>query len=276
MLERISFNMFDRDYKVKIVNLKNSTDGARKDFVIETFHESVKLEQVKYFLLKNIDQIIEKNWGKFGKDFILRHVMKANRLKIVRYNNEIVGLASASAVIFKNKQALYLEFTVVNELYQGYNLSVLLNGEFITDEYLKGLFSRYFTPLDVVTITRNMRVVASLTEYASYIYPDPRFFKKYGKLKESNNYTWKLINHILASSWNPKRKLDREGSVLHGSYQDSPWLILAKFPRHHNRAAYEMTEKYLDLKSMADKEFIVHAQFGLFSILKFAKKVLLK
>ena len=108
-------------YRAKVISLKNHQTEVKQDFIVETFHSSPKLEGIKYYLLKNIDQIIEKNWGKFGKDFILRHVMHANRLKIVRSNNQIVGLASASLNDFSGVKTLYLEFTVINEAYQGYN-----------------------------------------------------------------------------------------------------------------------------------------------------------
>ena len=116
-----------------------------------------------------------------------------------------------------------------------------LNADFIIEEFLLGLVSRFFRPLNVVTITRNMRVVASITKFASFIYPDPAYFEKHGKLKESNSETWKIINDVVSKSWNPNRKIERVGSVLVGSYADSPWLILPKSPRHYLRSVYEMT-----------------------------------
>lgn len=255
-------------YTSKVVTLKSKT-GDQRAFVIETFFESEKLEEVKYFLLKNIDKIIEKNWGKFGKDFISRHVIKANRLKIVRFNNEIVAIASASYKRFAGSQALYLEFTVVNEAVQGYNFSVYLNGEFIVGEIIRRSIKLNFFPLHVVTITRNLRVLGAMTKFASSIYPDYRDFGANKKLPLPNGHDWKIAQDVIKDSWNPARLLEKEGHVLVGSYEDTPWLILPKAQKHYLRSLHEMGEQYLHFHSRDDREFVVVAKFNFASVVKF-------
>lgn len=261
--------MFRRkNYRIDVLRLKNHT-GDSKVFQVETILESKRLEDTKLFLLKNIDKIIENNWGKFSKDFISKHVVKANRLKIVRSNNEVVAIASASLKKILNKDVLYLEFTVINENVQGYNLTTILNGTFIYEEVLSRLSKLIFTPLNAITITRNMRVIGAVSHFSSFIYPDPREFEMKGRLSNAGELTWQIANEVLKESWNPKRELLREGNILIGSYEDAPWLILPKIQKHYNSSILKMGEYYLRFKAKQDREFLVHAQFNFLSALKF-------
>lgn len=242
---------------------------SNKKFRIDTYYESKKLEEVKLYLLKHIDSIIEQSWGKFSKDFVMHHVLKAQKLKVVFEGSNIIGFASASYKSLLGRRIFYLEFTVIKEGYQGYNLSTLLNADMISEEIFFGLFDRKFSPLNVITITRNMRVIGSLSRFAAYIYPDPKQFEKYGKLKPANDFTWGLFNEILRQSWNPKRKLLREGGVVFGSYELTPWLIVPKIPKHYKRSIQDMGESYLQLSRNVDREFIVHVQFNIGSAFKY-------
>jgi hypothetical protein len=260
--------MFSR-YSSKIIELKNKNTQISQKFHLETLQESKKLEEIKIFLLKNIDQVIEQNWGKFSKDFIIHHILKAQTIKIVRDSEKIIALAAASIKKVLNLNILYLEFTVINQDYQGYNLSTILNAQMIIEEYLRGFIKRHLHALDVVTITRNLRVLGALQHFACYIYPDSKEFEDSGMIKPAPDRTWTITNEILKQSWNPARRLLREGNVLIGSYENTPWLISSKVQKHYKTAVKGLGERYLDLKKIADKEFIVHVRFNLFSIVKF-------
>ncbi|MFZ6035906.1 MAG: hypothetical protein ACOYUK_02085 [Patescibacteria group bacterium] len=258
-----------KGYSAKIIKLFRNGDVIGRKFQLETFYESKKLQELKKYLLINIDSIIESNWGKFSKEFIIHHILKSQIIKIIRNEEKIVAFASASFKDVNNFPILYLEFTVVNEKYQGYNLSTKLNGDMIAEEVLRGLISRRFKPLNVITITRNMRVVGSLSRLAKKIYPDPEEFGKYGKLKDADDDTWGIVTEILRQSWNPKRKLEREGCVLIGSYEDTPWLIRPKVQSHYRNSVKEMGRYYLRFHERADREFIVRATFNIASIIKY-------
>ncbi|MDP2684721.1 MAG: hypothetical protein Q8P20_06835 [bacterium] len=258
-----------KKYSTKVIKLYKNGDKIGRSFQIETFYESKELDKIKTFLLKNIDKIIEQNWGKFSKEFIIHHILKSQIIKILRNEEKIVAFASASYKNILDLPVLYLEFTVVNEKYQGYNLSTKLNGDFIAEEVVRGLISRKFKPLNVVTITRNMRVVGALSRMAKSIYPDPEKFKKYNKLRPADNTTWKIVNEILRESWNPDRKIEREGCVLVGSYKDTPWLINPKVQNHYKNSIKEMGKKYLKFHERADREFIVRVSFNLYSVIKY-------
>lgn len=256
-------------YTSKIIELKNRSSHQTQKFHFETLHESKGLEEIKIFLLRNIDQIIEQNWGKFSKEFIVQHILKAQIVKLVRDKDKIIALAAASNKKIYNLNILYLEFTVINQHYQGFNLSTILNAQIIIEQYIKGFLQRRFHGLDVITITRNLRVLGALNHFASYIYPDPKEFEIKGSIKPANNRTWAIANEILKKSWNPNRKLLREGNVLIGSYENTPWLIRPNLQKHYKTSIKDLGEKYLDLKKFADKEFIVHVRYNLLSIIKY-------
>lgn len=263
-----------KEYTSKVIKISEDGSKIPSTFLIETFRESRKLAELKIFLLRNLDQIIEDNWGKFSKDFIVHHILRASILKIIRNANKIIAFASASYKTVEKTKVLYLEFTVVNSNFQGYNLSAKLNGDLIAEELVRGLVGRHFKPLDVVTLTRNLRVIGSLSKYSQRIYPDFREFERSGgRLGPASERTWQIAKSILRDSWNPNRKLDREGCVLSGSYEDSPWLILRKTQKHYNDSLIKMAEKYLEFSKNSDKEFILHVQFSLKSLLKYVKKI---
>lgn len=259
-----------RDYRVKTVQLRNSINGSKKkQILLEALFESKKLELTKILLLKNIDELIERVWGKFGKEFIIHHIVQADRLVIARSENIIVGISAASNKKVLHHNILYLEFTAIAESFQGYNLTTIMNAFLIMDEYLNGFIQRLGRPLEVFTITRNLRVIGALQHYASYIYPDPEQIEKYGHLLPANDETWALAQEIVRFSWNPGRQLLREGNVLIGSYENAPWLITPKVQKHYKKSIRDMGDNYLHFRSGEDREFIVHVKFSMGSIIKY-------
>jgi hypothetical protein len=257
-----------KDYTARNIQLRNK-DNQKATLIVETFRESKKLEDLKIFLLKNIDNIVNENWGKFGKDFLVQHIVRSDILKIVRHENEIVAIASATHKKYLHTKVLYLEFTVVNQKYQGYSLSTRLNADMIVDEYKFHFIKYLFFPLTAVTITRNMRVAGAIGKFASYIYPNPATFGRLGTVNDAPDKVWLVAKELLAQSWNPKRKLLREGNVLIGSYENTPWLITDISQRHYSKNITGMYEKYLELSKKSDREFIFFARFNVLSIFKY-------
>ncbi len=261
-----------KDYYIKQLRIRGN--GKYKLFVLESFNESKKLYNIRNFILQNIDQIINEGWGKFSKDFIRKHIIFAKRLLVLRNGEKIIAIAAASEKKIINKAMLYLEFTVVHPNFRGFNLLSKLNYILIRDAFLGNLFVKGGgLSLEVITITPNMRVLATLAKVASFIYPNPFEADDNGRISQADDTTYKIAQEIITTSDDPSRQIEREGLVLKGSYRNTPWLIHDQPLRHYNENINLFCKKYIEYDKRSDKEFIIRAIITPKSFLKLFYKV---
>jgi hypothetical protein len=125
--------------------------------------------------------------------------------------------------------------------------------------------------IEIFFITPNIRVLSRMARFASFIYPNPLISDENGSIPEADDVTWQIAREMLRTSNNPSRKLERDGLVLHGSYNETPWLIYNNdtAPWHANRLMNTFARKYLGYHTSEDKEFMVRAQINLVSIIKY-------
>jgi hypothetical protein len=252
----------------KYISLNSVEDGKKSTFLIRFFSPSVELEKIKYTIIQDIDRLVENGWGKFSKDFLLKHIIQSSRLVVVWHEGEIAAVCSASNKKFKAKAVLYLEFTVVKRKFRSFSLSTYLNGEIIAEFYLRSFYHRFGKSIYLVTLTRSPRVIGSLSNFCRKVYPSLKYYKN-GRLIPAENETWFIIKAIVESSWKPDRVVDREGAVLHGSYSAMPWLLEPKQEKHYRNDISKFCEQYLKISEKADREFIVVAEYNLLSFLKY-------
>jgi len=262
-----------KDYYIKKLIIK---DGGVNNFILESFKLSKKLYDIRNYILQNIDQIIDESWGKFSKDFIRKHIIFSKRLLILRIKDRIVAIAAASDKKLAGKKVLYLEFTVVHPEFRGLNILSRLNALFIGEFFLKNLISTCNLSIEIMTITPSMRVLASLANVASFIYPNPFKANSEGRIIPADEQTYVMAKELIAISNDPNRHVKREGLVLIGSYRNTPWLIQEKPLKYYDERVNLFCKKYIEYDKRSDKEFIVRAKITLISFVKFFIKKLKK
>ena len=221
----------------------------------------------------HIDSILKDAWGKFPDDFIEKHVLRSQKIVLAKENNEYVGFCCVSIKNVLEKKIHYIEFLVVKKAFQNMNLGSKLLGMTMRNSLIKIVPIILFNPFEVMFITPNVRVLTWMAKFAKYIYPNPCLSNKEGVILQADDTTWKMAQDIIRQSDMPHRKIYRGGLVLEGSYQRTPWLIyqIDDIPWSNNpdKRINKFAEKYLNYKKREGKEFVVRAQFGFLSIVKY-------
>lgn len=261
--------MFNKSYKKNIVFKRN---GKKTILLLERYSSSKELDDVRKKLIRILDEVIDINWGKFGNDFIRKHIIYANKLLIVRDNQKVVALAAASRKTVLDHEILYLEFTVVHPSYEGLGVSRRLNEIIITEAFLERLIKKHSQKLEVMTISPNLRIVSSLAKAASKIYPNPFQADHEGKVPMPETEVLNMARELIKKSDYPNRRVNPEGLVLEGSYYLTPWLIREKPQLYYDTNVNLFGKKYIEYHKRADKEFIIWARFDLVGIVKYYLK----
>ena len=173
-----------------------------------------------------------------------------------------------SLKIICNKPVHYIEFSVVERIYQNLSLFQKLNYLLIKECLINNLvFNKSFT-IELMFISPNIRTLSTLAKYASFVYPNPFLYNRDTKsLPKADELTWDMARELIQKSENPNRKIEREGCVLNDSYRNTPWLIYGinkqlDIPTHHDNWLNEFAERYLKYRNKEGKEFIVRAKIN--------------
>ena len=245
---------------------------------IDVFNKLSKLE--REVLILHIDSILKDAWGEFPRDFIEKHVLKSEKIILAKEAGEFTGFCCLSTKNVFGKKIDYIEFLVVKKKFQNKNIGSKLLEFAIRDQVLKSLVKMLFSPLELMFITPNMRVLTWTAKFAKFAYPNPYLSDSRGKISPADETTWKMAQDLIKQSDSPNRVIHRDGLVLEGSYQNTPWLIYdidnIPWSGHNDSRIEAFTKKYLDYESRGGREFVVRVQIGLFSIIKYFISLILK
>jgi len=223
-------------------------------------------------LKTNIDFILKNAWGEFPNDFIENHILRSSQIILAVEDDKSVGFCCLSDKKILGKNIIYIEFLVVKKEFQNKNIGSKLVYHLLKKYILKNILSMVFHgPLEIMFITPNIRILTWMARLADFIYPNPYFSDESGSIPIADKNTWEMASELVKMSDNPTRKLNREGLVLENSYASAPWLIYKdkEIPWHHLERFNKFSVKYLGYGNEEDKEFVVRAQIGFLSILKY-------
>lgn len=260
-----------------MVNLKkylNRSSNIGKENINIYF---LKRSEIKKFSEKDLRKLCGElnvlttdSWGNYGERFIFEHVIKSEFLAIVENKEKFIAYAAVSIKNFNGKHYYYYEFLVVSPEYQGIGVSKELNKLLFKKIFCENLKNFNFS-INFITVTMNPIVVELINNFSVFMYPSFRDFEAGIRNRPVPTKIWKAASEALQKSYNPNRKLDRVGLVLHNSYKDTPWLIYKKdkVPRAKNEKINEFCEYYLELNKEKGLEFIVVAKINIIKTIKF-------
>ncbi len=255
--------------------MPHSTVSKNKP-TLRSFRPSQLDSQARESLKTEIHQLITNAWGTFPLEFVDTHIFKTERIAVAYDGKRLIAFSAIGQKQLAHKRVHYVEFTVVDPERQSSKI-----GTKITFVALMPLFVSYFWSLvtnsfELMLITPNIRVLASLANYATYQYPNPyQADPQTAQIDPADEESWQMAQELIKKSDQPKRRLDREGLVLHGSYADMPWLIYDQdsAPWHRSERVNNFARHYLDYgDKTTDKEFVVRARFGLKSIVNYLRR----
>jgi len=255
--------------KSKIKEIKIEQNGKKEVFFVEIIKEPNKAldPEFKEKLIKDLHKLIDENWGDFGAEFLKIHLLPVYLMAIVTDNEGmVVGLASISKKMILKREIFYFEFTVIEKSLESKRLATIINSILIR-KIIINLALRLRFRLEFFLLTPNMKVLGILSRLADFIYPDPY---KYDLIKQqidkADNETWIMANEIIKNSDNPNRKILRDGLVVVGSYDNTPWLKYntRSAPKYRDEIVNKFGEKYLNYKEGSGNEFLVRLKVNFF------------
>jgi hypothetical protein len=254
------------NYLIKDLLIKKIINNTNEYQIYYIKKNEIKNSKVFDYLTKNIYRLTKKAWGDFGIKFIKKHILESDYLILLYNKNLIKGFLSLNEKKVINQKYYYIEFLVIDPEIQKIGLSkelikLALKKIFLTN-ILKG---RLF--INIITISPNPKIIGMISRRSSEMYPNPEEFIN-NKLPKASDKYWKIANIILKDSWNPNRKLDREGLVLHNSYKHMPWLIYKpnNVPHDKDIKINIFCNSYLNYKKETGNEFIIIAKLNIYKI----------
>lgn len=223
-------------------------------------------------LMTAIDGILMDAWGGFPRDFLEKHIEQSDsRLIFAKEKGEYIGFCSMSKKCISGVTVHYMEFLVVKRAFQEKGAGSHLSWMMFKHLLISNFFLLLIQPLEIMFITPNIRVLARVARFASFIYPNPYSVEKDGSIRPADNVTWSMAQELIRNSDNPKRRLHREGLILEGSYVETPWLIydMDNAPSVEDKRVMSFVKKYLGYHTGEDKELVVRARISLSSILHY-------
>jgi hypothetical protein len=261
----------------KCKNHSFTFQGEKILIITESYSDINELNIPEFNHLKNVlNDLLLNCWGTFPSDFIEKHILSTNKIILARVRNKYIGLVGMSIKKVGEIKIHYMEFLLVSRGYQKGGLGSFLSYLIIKEEIYRNIFRLVLgKPLEIFFITPNIRLLAKIAKFASFIYPNPYLANEKGRVSVADKETWSVAYSLLEKSDNPRRRLDREGLVLHGSYAHTPWLIYNNdnAPWHDTEKLNIFAKRYLKYHKGEDREFMVRSHINLISVLKFLFKI---
>lgn len=252
------------------INFKKGKED-NLDFRIELLTPSKLSITKKQTILDEAFKLIKISWGEFDRKFIEDHLNKSEKISLAWGKNELLGICAVSKKNIANKIIYYIEFTVVRPKFQNSELGTKLTFRALRNVFIKNFIKIIYDPIEIMFITPNIRTISRAARLAEFIYPNPYEADQLtGKIELADDKTWFLAKELVKDE-NPKCILKREGLVLSGFYFSMPWFIYedTKIPWHYNKIINKFADRYLGYNKKDGKEFVVRAQFGIISLLKY-------
>lgn len=219
-------------------------------------------------LFSEIEELISDSWGEFSAEYLKKSTIDVYLVCLIRNETgELIALAPVKKLQVKGKTIYSLGLTAVHPKYRGLKLLDKMGMELakavILENILKGTFS-----IEVIFITPNIRTLSSILHFASFVYPNPYTTDKDGRIKESDTETWERIQEFLKITGEKYRKLEREGSIMEGFYDDKESLRFKGKIDHPNKIIDQFGERYLYCSP--GREIVVRAKINLWGLIRAA------
>lgn len=214
----------------------------------------------------DIVEVLSDAWGEFPEPVLDKHILHSHQIIIAKLADENIGFCALSKKTLRGIEFIYIEFLVVKPSFQGQGVGHLLMRKSLISFILRQ-WPKHWT-INLLFITPNIQILKKVRKYAKLLYPNPwKQMQKNGAIAPADKETWEITKELIAKSENPKRKLDREALVLHGSYASAPWLIRNWLKDNDDELTTRFTEKYLAYGDMQDRELVVRAQISPLSLI---------
>lgn len=242
--------------------------SAKKEaFFAEVIHEPFQVipKKSQTVFLNETSHLVEKAWGKFPKSYLTESILKSRYLLLLRNKSrELIGVAPIKKIKIDGRYVYSFGLTAVDPDYQSLGLMKIMHGILGRRVFLENVFKLKFE-VEFVFITPNIRTIGTLSRIADFIYPNPYLIdEKTESIEDADDETWKTVKLYLEKTKETYRKLDREGCVMIGFYDDKPNLVVKRDKNISDKKLKLFAEKYLK----PGNEVVVRSMISLWGLLK--------
>jgi hypothetical protein len=253
--------------KSKVKKIRVQKDGKNRVLFAEIIKEHSKTEFAPK-IEREVNEFVIKNWGDFGETYLKHSIHSATYLCIVKgQQGRIVGIAPIRKTSVHNREIYFWGLTIIDKRYRACKLMNKMFKVLIGYIFLENI-KRAKTRIDIVFITHTLKPLRAIRKVSAFLYPDPYSIKN-GRVEEADKETWSIVNKILEVNHEKYTKLDREGCVMSGFYEENPHLLIKDEYYSHDTKLNEFAKKYLPNPG---QEIVVRAAISLTSIAKMSFK----
>jgi len=218
---------YSKNSQVKKLKVVRSAES--EPFFIEIIKDSfysIPSKRHKEFL-QETSKLVEKSWGKFPKNYLENSILHSRYLMLLRTKKDVlIGVAPIKKINLNRRYVYSFGLTAVDPDYQGLGFMKKMHSILSHRIFLEN-FLQLKTKIEFVFITPNIRTIGALAKIADFIYPNPYMIdEKTGMIGCPDEKTWETVNLYLEATKETYRKLEKEGCVMIGFYDDKPNLIL--------------------------------------------------
>jgi len=243
--------------------------GSKGDFFTAEIIKNpnkIILAKAQEKLIQEIHYLTKKSWGDFDYDYLKKSVLESYLLCLLRNNRGcLIGVTPIKKIKVMGRIVYPFGLSVVDPDYRGMSLltkmSVLLIKRLFVENIMRGKLG-----IEIIFITPNIRTMGDISRVADFIYPNPyEFDEKTQKIQAANDETWQTIREYLSITKEKYRKIEREGCVIEGFYDERPHLIVQD-GEHLDKKLRDFGKKYL--YSVPGREIVVRAKIGLGALIR--------
>lgn len=248
----------------KIKKIRAKKGDEELIFFAEIIEDPVKsIQEIdKPRAISEIKELIKRSWGEFEENYIENSILTTFRLLVLRDEKEkLVGVAPVKKLKIKNRTIYSFGLSVVDPKYQGLGLLKTMYKIITKKIFIENLLCGK-SKVEFLFITPNINTMGTLARLATFMYPNP-YNMEDGKIESADSETWETVNEYLSQVGEKNRKLNREGCVMTGFYEDKKHLI-QKISSHEEKKFDEFAKKYLK----PGDEIVVRAIIGIKRVIK--------
>lgn len=228
----------------KLKVLKSAEDEAfYKEVIRDPYLNIPKSKQAQ--LIKEASKVVESAWGKFPETYLKNSILKSKYLLLLRNkDHKLIGVAPVKYIKIDGRHVYSFGLTVVDPDYQGLGFMKMMHAQIGRRVFVENIL-RLRSRVEFVFITPNIRTIGALAKIANFMYPNPYQINKKGKVKDADKETWETVNLFLEATNETFRKLDKNGCVMIGFYDDKPELIQKEQENVPDKMLKDFASNYL-------------------------------
>jgi hypothetical protein len=217
-------------------------------------------------LLREVHDLAKRGWGDFDYDYLEKNVLESYLLCLLRNDRgNLVGMAPIKRVKVLGRTIYSFGLSIVDPDFRGLSLLTRMSTVLVRRIFAENII-RGRGRIEFVFITPNIRTMGAIARAANFIYPNPYDFDEKTKtIPRADDETWETVKEYLKVTKEKYRKLDRNGCVMEGFYDNRPHLIV-KGRDHIDKKLHDFGEKYL--YATPGREIVVRAKIDLMGVLK--------